>query len=147
MKKSNEKDCIFCHILANPDSVPVIYEDERVVVFPVLEPVNPGHVVVISRQHTPLITDLDERTAEHAMKIARKTAEALRKSNFKCEAINLFLADGKAGGQEVPHFHLHVYPRFKNDDFGFKYDKAKHFVKINRTQMDEVAAEIKHQLG
>jgi histidine triad (HIT) family protein len=146
MKKNNEKDCIFCRILENPESVAMIYEDERVVVFPVLEPVNPGHVVVVSRKHAPLITDLEERTTEHAMKIACKMAEALRKSSFKCEAINFFIADGESGGQEIPHFHLHVYPRFKDDGFGFKYDKANHFVKINRKQMGEVAEELKLHL-
>ncbi len=125
----------------------MIYEDEQVVVFPVMEPGNPGHIIVVSRRHAPLITDLDERTVEHAMKIARKMAEALRKSSLKCEAINLFLADGAAGGQEVPHFHLHVYPRFTDDGFGFKHDKTKHFLKIDRNQMGDIAAEIKRNLA
>jgi histidine triad (HIT) family protein len=147
MKNSKDQDCVFCRILANPESVGIIYEDEQVVVFPVLEPVNPGHVVVVSRRHAPLITDLDEVTAAHAMKIACKMSEAIRNTNLKCEAINLYVADGEEAGQEVLHFHLHVYPRYKDDGFGFKYDPLKHFIKIDQREMDEIATEIKRHLA
>ncbi|GAI66298.1 unnamed protein product, partial [marine sediment metagenome] len=58
------------------------------------------------------------------------------------EGINLFVADGDAAGQEVFHFHLHVYPRFEGDGFGFKYDRSKHFLYLNRPQLDEIAKEI-----
>jgi histidine triad (HIT) family protein len=146
MNTETSSQCVFCRILADKETVAVIYEDESVIVFPVLEPVNPGHVIVVSKQHAPLLTDLDEDIAAHAMRIARRIAEAIRRSGLKCDAINLYVADGEAAGQEVPHFHLHVYPRFNGDGFGFKYDKSKHFVPINRQQMDETAEKIKKHL-
>jgi histidine triad (HIT) family protein len=80
------------------------------------------------------------------LKVAKKVAAAIRKSKYKSEGINLFLADGEAAGQEVFHLHLHVYPRYTGDGFGFKYDKSKHFVKQARSVLDEVATEVKQYL-
>jgi hypothetical protein len=67
--------------------------------------------------------------------------EAMEKVS-KC----IFIADGEAAGQEVFHFHLHVYPRFQGDGFGFKYDKAKHFITPARSELDEIAWEIRSKL-
>ena len=82
----------------------------------------------------------------YVMKIAKKIAAGIRKSKFKSEGVNLFLADGEAAHQEVFHLHLHVYPRYAGDDFDFKYDLEKHFVKMQRSELDEVAKEIKDHL-
>ncbi len=90
--------------------------------------------------------DVDAETLQHIMLIAAKMNAALRKSKYKCEGVNLFLADGEAAHQEVFHFHLHVYPRFIGDGFGFKYDKAKNFIELEKEKMDEIAEEIKSKL-
>jgi len=87
--------------------------------------------------------DLDEETTLHIMKVARRIAAAIRKSKYTSEGINLFVADGEAAGQEVFHFHLHVYPRFRGDDFGFKYDRSKHFIRLSRPELNEIAKEIR----
>ncbi len=142
-----KKDCVFCKLIAHEGPVSLVYEDDLVVVFPVLHPVNEGHVIVVSKAHAESLEDLDSATAAHAMNVAMRMAHAIRQSRFKCEGINLFVADGSAAGQEVPHFHLHVYPRFTGDGFGFQYDKSKHFVPIDRQRMDAVADEIRRHLG
>jgi len=146
MEKESKENCIFCKIVAGEASASVVYEDEKVMVFPSLEPVNKGHLLIIPKKHAPYLADLDEETAMHVMKIAKKMAEAIRKSKYKCEGVNLFLADGEAAQQEVFHFHFHVYPRFKGDGFGFRWDKEKHFIKMERPEIDEVAEEIKKHL-
>ena len=124
----------------------LVYEDEKVIVFPPLQPINKGHMLIIPKKHCPYMADLDEKTTLHIIKVARKIAAAIRKSKYKCEGINLFLADGEAAHQEVFHFHLHVYPRFKGDGFGFKYDEKKHFVHLDRDELDKIAKEIKKKL-
>ncbi len=143
MAKEDKKHCIFCEIIAGKAQASIVYEDEKVMVFPPLQPVNEGHVLVIPKKHAPYFADLDEDTAMHIMKIAKKLTAAIRKSKFKSEGVNLFLADGEAAHQEVFHFHLHVYPRFAGDSFGFKYDLKKHFVRMKRDELDKVAKEIK----
>jgi histidine triad (HIT) family protein len=55
------------------------------------------------------------------MQTGHRLAEALRASGLPCEGVNLFLADGEAAGQEVFHVHLHVFPRFAGDGFGFRF--------------------------
>ena len=80
------------------------------------------------------------------MAVAQKMNAALRKSPYPCDGVNLFLADGEAAHQEVFHCHLHVYPRFFGDGFGFKYDRSKHFIQAARNKMDEIAAAIRSKL-
>lgn len=146
MGKEDKADCVFCKIIAGKVPASVVYEDEKVMVFPPLSPVNKGHLLVIPKKHVSYLEDLDESTAMYVMKIVKRIAAAIRKSKFKCEGINFFLADGEAAEQEVFHFHLHVYPRFKGDDFGFKYDESKHFVEMERAELDQIANEIKNNL-
>ena len=146
MAKEDKEHCIFCKIIAREAPASIIYEDDKVLVFPPLQPVNEGHLLVIPKKHAPYLADLDEETTMYVMKIAKKMARAIRKSKYKSEGINLFLADGEAAHQEVFHLHLHVYPRFTGDDFGFKYDSQKHFVEMQRTELDKVAEEIKAHL-
>jgi len=75
-------------------------------------------------------------------KIAMRIAEALRQSGTKCEGINLFLADGKAAGQEIFHIHLHVIPRFRGD--GFKIKVGPHYgLKPHRKELDKIAQKIR----
>lgn len=145
MKEAKE-NCIFCKILAGESPVSMVYEDGKVAVFPPLHPVNPGHLLVIPKVHAPYMADLDEDTAMHVMKIAKKMGAVIRKSKYKSEGVNLFLADGEAAEQEVFHFHLHVIPRFEGDDFKFGYDLSKHFVEMDRSELDVLANEIKKHL-
>ncbi len=144
--KDDESLCIFCKIIAGNAPASVVYEDESVMVFPPLHPINKGHLLIIPKKHAQYLADLEGDTAAHMMKVAKKLASAIRRSKYPSDGVNLFLADGEAAGQEVFHVHLHVYPRFEEDGFGFKYDEKKHFALMERSEIDKVAEEIRHQL-
>lgn len=146
MSKEDKGHCIFCKIIAGKSPISIIYEDDKVLVFPPLQPINKGHLLVIPKKHVPYLADLDEETTMYIMKIAKKMAAAIRKSEYTSEGVNLFLADGEAAHQEVFHLHLHVYPRFIGDDFGFKYNLEKHFVEMKRSELDKIAKEVKAHL-
>jgi diadenosine tetraphosphate (Ap4A) HIT family hydrolase len=105
-------------------------------------PINEGHLLIIPKIHASDMADIDPDTLAHMMRLAQRMNAALRKSSYKCEGVNLFLADGEAAGQEVFHCHLHVYPRFKGDGFGFRSVKGKHFIQQERARMDAVAQEL-----
>lgn len=77
----------------------------------------PGHVLIVPKQHLAGLTDLDDDVATEMFACARRVNSALRQSTLRCEGVNLFYADGNAGGQEVEHAHLHVFPRFQDDGF------------------------------
>src|SRR5690242_4766490 len=110
--KEDKEHCVFCKILSRELPGSVIHEDEKVLVIVDLFPVNEGHLLIIPKYHAPYMKDVDADTMQHMMKIAQQMNAALRKSKYKCEGVNLFLADGEAAHQEVFHCHLHVYPRF-----------------------------------
>lgn len=71
------------------------------------QPINPGHVLVVPRRHVALLDDLDEDLSAAMYRVGHRLSRALRRSGLRCEGVNLFLADGEAAFQEIPHVHLH----------------------------------------
>ena len=133
-------DCIFCEIVAGRAPSSVVYEDELVIAFMDIAPVNPGHTLVIPREHYPDLASLDEAAGMHMFKVAQRMAQAVRASGVRCEGVNLFLADGRAAFQEVFHVHIHVLPRFKGDPFKLRTNWKK---KPARSVLDENAKRIR----
>ncbi len=130
--------CIFCQIIAGESPVSKIYEDDTLLAFMDIQPVNKGHVLVIPKKHEELITALDEQTLGRMMVLANKINKAIRRSDIKSEGINLFLADGEAAGQDVFHAHLHIIPRFSKDGFGFVFPEG-YTNRPPREELDRVA--------
>ncbi len=137
--------CIFCDILANKLPSSLVYCDDLCSAFMDIQPVNPGHVLVIPNKHAASLADLDEDTGAHMFRVAQRIAAALRKSGVKCEGVNLFIADGEAAGQDVFHVHLHIFPRFSGDGFGFTFGPT-YTVKTSRQSLDEWAEKIRSVL-
>ncbi len=106
---------IFAKIIQGKVPASFVYQDEKVSAFMDIQPINPGHVLVIPNQEVVSLTELDEETGAHLFRIGHRIAKALRQSGLKCEGVNLFLADGQAAEQDVFHLHLHVLPRFRGD--------------------------------
>ena len=107
--------CIFCAIADRQAEASVVYEDETVVVFLDLNPVTPGHLLVVPRKHAVGLQDIDDATSAQVWSVGHKMARALRRSSLRCEGINVLLCDGEAAFQTVFHFHLHVIPRYAGD--------------------------------
>lgn len=135
-------DCIFCRIVKDIIPASIVYTDEKVIAFMDIQPVNPGHVLVIPKIHAAQLAELDLETGAHMFKVAVRTAEAIRRSSVKCEGVNLLLADGESASQEIFHVHLHVIPRFLGDGFGFRFGPS-YGLKSDRKELDEVADRIK----
>jgi histidine triad (HIT) family protein len=115
------RDCVFCKILAGQAPSSVVYQDNVCWAFMDIQPVNPGHVLIIPTEHAAHLAELDEETGAQMFRVAQRLAQALRDSGLRCEGVNLFLADGKVAGQEVFHVHLHVLPRYAGDGFGLRF--------------------------
>ena len=86
-----------------------------------IQPVTPGHMLVVPRRHAANLAELEPQDGAHIFQVAQQAAAALRASGLRCEGVNLFLADGEAAGQDVFHVHLHVFPRFSGDGFGLRF--------------------------
>lgn len=136
-------DCIFCNILSGTLPASLVHQDEACTALLDIQPINPGHTLVIPNSHVPYLADLDEKQGAHLFHTAQQVAAALRRAGLPCEGVNLLLADGAAAGQEVFHLHLHVVPRFAGDGFGFKFP-SKDTVKPERRALDVVAEKMKN---
>ncbi len=139
-------DCIFCRILAGRADASVVWRDEHGTAFMDIQPVNPGHVLIVPNVHAAQLADLDEETAAHLMRIGHRLTAALRASGLRCEGVNLFLADGEAAMQEIFHVHLHVFPRFAGDGFGLRF--GPHYrERPGRAALEEAAERIRDALA
>lgn len=139
----NDPTCIFCQIVAGNADATVIYEDDTVVVFLDINPVTPGHTLVVPRAHMPALSDVDTRTGAHMFNVAQRMAQALRASGLHCDGINLFYADGEAANQTVFHAHLHVIPRYDEDGFGLTAERQTH---PSRPELKTIGERIRNAL-
>lgn len=138
-------DCVFCNIVSGVFTSSKVYEDDSVLAFMDIFPVIKGHVLIIPKKHSEMISDVENSTLEKMFVLAAKINTSLRKSGIKCEGVNFFLADGAVAGQEIFHTHLHVFPRFKNDGFGLKFP-AGYKTEAERSELDSIAGKIKSAL-
>ncbi len=145
MSMTDQKDCIFCKILAGDLEASIVYQDEICSAFMDIQPVNPGHLLVIPNRHASYLADLKENEGAQIFRVAHRLSAALRQSGLKCEGINFFLADGEAAMQEVFHVHLHVFPRYNEDGFGLKFAPT-YFQKPERKELNEYADIIREAL-
>jgi histidine triad (HIT) family protein len=113
-------DCVFCKIRDGQIPAFRIYEDDRTLTFMDINPLNSGHCLVATKAHAPTIFDADEEDLRAAMAVAKKVAAAIQQG-LKPDGLNLLQANGAAAFQSVPHFHLHLIPRWNNDGKGFDW--------------------------
>lgn len=135
-----DADCVFCRIVDGSLPCSPLVETATVLAFMDVDPVTPGHLLVIPKEHLPELADLTDELATEMMTVARRLAEALRRSDLRCEGVNLFYADGEAAFQEVFHSHLHVFPRWEGDGFVIN---ARWGSNPERSELDQIAAKIR----
>ena len=112
--------CIFCKIIAGEIPAAKIYEDDLVLAFLDIGPINFGHTLVIPKEHHESSATIPEETAGRMFRVGSRIGIALKRK-FEYEAFNLHLADGTAAGQVVMHAHLHVVPRGVEDGFRWNW--------------------------
>jgi diadenosine tetraphosphate (Ap4A) HIT family hydrolase len=108
-----------------------------------IEPVTPGHLLVVPRTHVDSLQALDDELGAHIFRVAHRLAKALYRSGLLCEGVNMFLADGAAAFQEVFHVHLHVVPRFRDDGFRIEADWRER----ERAELDATAEQVRRGLA
>ncbi len=113
-------DCVFCKIRDGELPSMKVWEDERTLVFMDINPLTSGHCLVVVKKHAPTIFEADEEDLKAAMTTAKRVALALLRA-VKPDGLNVLQANGAAAFQSVPHFHLHLIPRWANDGKGFDW--------------------------
>jgi histidine triad (HIT) family protein len=139
-------DCIFCKLLSGEEEVSFVHQDDICSAFMDVQPVTPGHVLVVPHRHAPYLADLHEEEGAQMFRVAQRVAAALRMCDARCEGVNFFLADGVAAGQEVIHVHLHLFPRYPGDGFSLNLP-PDYQQRPTREKLNEMAESIRVALN
>lgn len=117
MAQMAKQQCIFCHIAAGRVASKKIYEDDKVVCVLDINPANPGHTLIIPKEHYMIMPQLPEELLQHIGMVAKGVSHAQLKA-LKAQGTNIFVANGVTAGQRAQHFMMHVIPRMEKDEVG-----------------------------
>ena len=110
-----DENCIFCKIGSGDIPSYKLYEDEDFKVFLDLSPTSYGHALIIPKEHYKNLFELDDTIASKALVLAKKVGSAMM-NTLHCDGLNVLQNNGEAAGQTMFHIHIHLIPRFKDDD-------------------------------
>ncbi|PJA47512.1 diadenosine tetraphosphate hydrolase [Candidatus Uhrbacteria bacterium CG_4_9_14_3_um_filter_36_7] len=116
-------DCLFCKIIAGEIPCEKIYENEYVMAFLDIRPVNPGHTLVIPKQHSANLLEMSKEDLDEVMRVIKKITPVLLKA-VGATGFNLGLNTGKEAGQVIFHTHFHIMPRFEGDGYELWHGKS-----------------------
>ncbi|MEV6349643.1 HIT family protein [Actinoplanes sp. NPDC051851] len=106
--------CVFCRIIEGESPAYRVLEDEHCLAFLDIAPASPGHCLVVPRRHVRDLWEISDETHQDVSHMVHRVAALLRTA-LAPDGMNVNNSTGEAGGQEVPHFHTHVVPRWHGD--------------------------------
>ena len=109
-------ECVFCH--KERLVTDIVYEDEMVMAFMDMDPINEGHVLLIPKEHYLDVDEIPDELLAHLMRVSKKIVSAL-KEIYKPDGYSIMQNGGKFN--DVGHYHLHIFPRYIGDGFGWTY--------------------------
>jgi histidine triad (HIT) family protein len=121
-------NCIFCKIVDGKIPCSKVYENDKILAFLDISPINKGHTLVIPKKHYETLLDMPDNLLAELMKAAKKIAKAVIRV-ARTDGFNLIQSNKAVAGQTVPHFHLHIIPRIEGDGLKFwpqgKYEEGE----------------------
>lgn len=133
------EQCVFCRDVIRDRKASIIYENNNVLAFMDIAPVEPGHVLVVPREHYVNILDIDEWSYLEVHRVAKQLSPAIIRA-VGGEAVNIGQNNGACANQRVFHYHLHIIPRFCDR----RLDWSRRIVREN--ELDEVAEKIRAEI-
>jgi histidine triad (HIT) family protein len=115
MKNTHQEGCAFCDIVSRKLTVSIVFENELTMAFIDLRQFHPGHTLVIPRRHFRDVREIDHSTGAALMMTLSNVTRAVG-AVFPNEGLSIWHSMGEAAFQEVPHLHIHIHPRFRDDD-------------------------------
>ena len=110
-----KEDCIFCKIAAGDIPSATIYEDADFRVILDIEPASKGHALILPKEHYANLYELSDELAAKALLVAKKVITKMT-DIVGCDGYNILQNNGTQAGQTVFHYHMHLIPRYKEDD-------------------------------
>ena len=115
-------DCIFCKLANGVIRTRSIYEDENFKVILDAAPATRGHALILPKEHAANLYELPDETAAKAFVLAKKLATDMTKK-LSCDGFNVVQNNGEIAGQTVFHFHIHLIPRYKDDQQNLTWEQ------------------------
>lgn len=138
--RASIRPCIFCELIHGGGEVSMCYEDSLALAFMDIQPVNPGHVLVVPREHYESLADLPAELARQLFDVALRLSPIVRRLAGG-DGLNIIVNSGAAAGQDVFHYHVHVIPRLAGDGFNVSLP-FEGSSPPDRTLLDAMAARI-----
>ncbi|MBS3142350.1 HIT domain-containing protein [Candidatus Woesearchaeota archaeon] len=117
LREFQKKQCIFCHIVAGRAQAKKVYEDEHCIGILDINPANPGHVLLLPKEHYAIMPQIPDKEIMHLGITAKKLSHALLRA-LHADGTNIFIANGVVAGQKAQHFMIHIIPRKEHDEVG-----------------------------
>jgi histidine triad (HIT) family protein len=137
----NNDSCIFCRIVHKQVPASYVYEDEKVIAFLDIKPLNEGHTLIIPKVHYENIFDIPQELNAYLHGITKQVAIAVKKAT-KSDGISIIQQNGKAANQDVPHLHVHIIPRYN----GQKMPSFSKTLESDKEKLNQTAEKIRNQL-
>lgn len=134
-------DCVFCKIRDGVLPATKVYEDDRVLAVLDIHPLNDGHTLVLTKAHAETLWEADPEDLAAAVRAAQVVARAIREA-LKPDGLNVLQANGRAAFQSVPHFHLHLVPRWEGDGRGLNWELVPGQADRIRTVGEQIRAHL-----
>lgn len=133
--------CIFCKIANGEIPSATVYEDEEFRVILDLGPASEGHALILPKNHFKDVCELDSETATKVLPLAAKIGAAMKEA-LGCAGFNLVQNNGLEAGQTVFHFHMHLIPRYEDDQVGLTWNPGSLTEEDKEEVLRKVTAEL-----
>ncbi len=111
------QQCIFCQIADGRVNAKKVYEDNKFIGVLDINPANPGHILLIPKEHISIMPQMDDELIKKMGMVSKKLSQALLRA-LHVQGTTIFEANGSAAGQRAPHFMIHIIPRLEQDNVG-----------------------------
>jgi len=146
LKEFQKKQCIFCHIVAGKVQAKKIYEDEKTLAVLDINPANPGHILLLPKEHYAVMPQIPEDELTHLFMVAKSLSNVALKS-LEATGTNIIVANGPAAGQKAQHFMIHIIPRKEKDNLSFDVPQQNISEKDLDVVQEKLSKKISSMLG
>ena len=136
------EDCIFCRIVAGDVPGRIVEETDHAIAFLDANPLAPGHTLVVPKQHYGRLHDVPGEEAADLFDAVHELSPAVEDA-VDADAMSIGINDGEAAGQEIPHTHVHLVPRFDGDGGGSFHAISPRSESPSDEELDEIAAAVR----
>ncbi len=142
LKEFQKKQCIFCQIISGKVQSRKVYEDDKSIAIMDINPANPGHVLLLPKEHYAIMPQVPPDDLAHLFIVTKTISNACLRA-LQVQGTNIIVQNGIAAGQKAQHFMIHIIPRKEDDGINFELPQKK----ISEKQLDTLQEKLRSKLG